>query len=443
MNRWTEGMRWAALAGAALLVSGGCARQDDAAGSATATQLAAGHPECPARDDSIIVFDSMRVRHAFGQSQLAGPTHNTPEYHDCQKLLAGTSDAYGPLVGVWAAYPLAARFDSLAGGDTVAVAELFNWGGPYPMLGIERYFNCLYLRRTGDTLVAEMVPVGLDDTGCLQSRSHLRPGTTLHVARQPLREDPPPVARWEWSRTGTQYIGIACGTGWCRVGPAGFQPDSVHLASELADVRQVPGSAPGARLRVAGWYDEQRLAPPAGAPTTATEMRAIIVPDERLGQYGYSDFEGRWARVAFVRFETGSGAAPNTHAARLEYGNKFGFATGDTTSVLWLCRGLGECPGLRRALGDSLLERLPAAYRGPRPVSQQEIANGASPTVPNLWWARITVGSGKPTYRPVIRCDHSAEGIPVPGTARWRWTLDDETVWVRCVNGCCEVKGAN
>ncbi len=443
MDRWMEGMRWAALAGAAALALGGCGKQEEAAAPAASTQqAAAARPECPARQDSIII-DSAHVRHAFPQGTLAGPTSNVPEYHDCQRLLEGNSGTYGPLVGVWAAYHVTARFSNLARDSTpVAVAELFNWDQAYGRLGIQQYFNCLYVRSSGGGLVAEMVPVGTDNTGCREARSHWGPGHPLRVNVEQLDDSAPPVARWEWSSTGVQYIGIACGPKkWCRIGPPeGFRRDSLHTESELADVPQAVASRPGRRLLVAGWYDEQRLAPPSGPPAAATDVRAIVVPHERLGQYVYADFENKWAPVAFVRFETGSGHAPIKHEVRVGYADKLGFATGDTTSVISLCRGLEECPRLRTVAADSLLQRLPAAYRHPTPVSAQEVANGASQTVPNVWWARITAGS-RVTYRPVIRCDHSSLRDTVPGTARWRWSLDDEKVWVRCVNGCCEVQG--
>ena len=40
-------------------------------------------------------------------------------------------------------------------------------------------------------------------------------------------------------------------------------------------------------------------------------------------------------------------------------------------------------------------------------------------------------------YRCVHRRIHSGEEIP--GAVRWRWKEDDETMWVRCPQGCCTV----
>ena len=58
-------------------------------------------------------------------------------------------------------------------------------------------------------------------------------------------------------------------------------------------------------------------------------------------------------------------------------------------------------------------------------------------TNPKTWWAVVVKPSKEVSYRCVYRTDHGT--IPVPGTARWRWVLNDETIWVRCANGCCQV----
>ena len=40
------------------------------------------------------------------------------------------------------------------------------------------------------------------------------------------------------------------------------------------------------------------------------------------------------------------------------------------------------------------------------------------------------------------RCDMDTADYWVPGTARWRWRVDDEGMWMRCRNGCCEIGDA-
>jgi hypothetical protein len=57
------------------------------------------------------------------------------------------------------------------------------------------------------------------------------------------------------------------------------------------------------------------------------------------------------------------------------------------------------------------------------------------------WWAKFEglPNSGRdPIYRRVARCPYNFQ---VAGTARWRWLPDDPGIWVRCIEGCCEVRG--
>ena len=60
-----------------------------------------------------------------------------------------------------------------------------------------------------------------------------------------------------------------------------------------------------------------------------------------------------------------------------------------------------------------------------------------------LWFAKIRPADAtKEEVHCVLRRDHSclrAKGVTIPGTARWRWVAKDETSWVRCMFGCCQV----
>jgi hypothetical protein len=63
--------------------------------------------------------------------------------------------------------------------------------------------------------------------------------------------------------------------------------------------------------------------------------------------------------------------------------------------------------------------------------------------VPDHWWVRIVSASQADTmYRCVTRRGHAGQlgGKTIPATARWRWLLDDETIWKECVEGCCQVE---
>jgi hypothetical protein len=62
------------------------------------------------------------------------------------------------------------------------------------------------------------------------------------------------------------------------------------------------------------------------------------------------------------------------------------------------------------------------------------------PSDGGTWWMRLTRGGAGPTvgYRCVTARAHPS-APKLPGTARWRWKVDDETTWVRCPQGCCSV----
>jgi hypothetical protein len=51
----------------------------------------------------------------------------------------------------------------------------------------------------------------------------------------------------------------------------------------------------------------------------------------------------------------------------------------------------------------------------------------------------IVSSTGKVSYRCVTRRTHA--GVDPPAAVRWRWKMDDETLWERCGTGCCEVEG--
>jgi len=64
------------------------------------------------------------------------------------------------------------------------------------------------------------------------------------------------------------------------------------------------------------------------------------------------------------------------------------------------------------------------------------------------WWAKTVSADGSISYGCVRRRDHSGElaalrnanpkvRYGIPGTARWKFLLNDESTWVSCPTGCC------
>jgi hypothetical protein len=383
-----------------------------------AREQSVGYPECPHYYDS-----TLRAIPA-----LSGPITNIPEFHDCQRFIQTDGKTYDSLYAIFAANDLKARFAALhpprpadkrqaagaGGGSAVAEAVAVVWsdGGTYVPLGLHPGFNCLlvYLSRdpTGKISIrAKMVPQppGEDCATMAGDPTHW-PGTDLEVWQRSgggFRDDDyPPVARWDWDADHNwQYVGLYCPGGWCEVGPKAFH------ASPL---RTFPVGGAHSRkekrvYEIKGWYDEQRLAfPSTGASSSPSDVLAWATPD--------SDLDSR-DDAAFV--------APNwVPAATLEFAKsfppfltKFGInATGTGPFKVSLCNGSQADCNVRPLVTPS-----PAC---------------PSPS----WWAKIEwQGAPGPVFRCVTRIPHT--GFVIPGTARWRWVPKDETVWMRCAQGCC------
>lgn len=339
-----------------------------------------------------------------------------PEFHDCQRLLIDAATSYGPLVGVFASNDLgAAQAASIAG--HLPVAELVNFDPvSYPPLGIKPNFNCLYMFRdsmAANGIRAIMVSVNLDEKACEKVYDPAMAGTELHVQpytpEDPLTwEDIPAVARWDWDpKSRRQYIGIRCDMQWCEVGASGFSPSEGHKHpfSEKKEKRT---------FWIKGWYDEQRLAVRVGNGLRPLQSVGTIVPDSALDDYSNTSFpKSRWvaaARVAVRPYHP-------TYQAKLGIGPVPDSDIPNKMNRLELCNAAwGDCAA---AAGDS----------PPQPTK-----NCTGATID--WWARMITPTGTTKYFCVIRTAHTHALV---GTARWRWLLQDETIWVRCAEGCCQV----
>jgi hypothetical protein len=366
-----------------------------------------GRPECPLDSVLLPVQDRQGSPVRYQRTvDMAGPVTDIPEFHDCQRLVLADGQTYDSLYAIFASNNL----DSLAeahgrsaqaGARATAytAATIYSWEGTYAPLHIRPRFNCLYLWRDGARWEAFMVQVGDRDTECRADRV---PGD---AGAQPLRvrvtmegafgaEEYPQVARWDWDpKRREHFIGIACGRAWCEVSSDGAvaSPASPAFATARHALRRVHG--------IKGWHDYQWLAErdpaaPASGPGSHRlrpfAIRAMVVPDTLLPTYVDATFAAP-TPVATVYLD----------ADHPEYRHKYNFAPGANAIAL-----------LRRPDG--------------------------------VWKARITTEGGVTQWRDVVRRDHTAHmaahHMHVPGTARWRWKARDETVWVRCAEGCCEVQ---
>jgi hypothetical protein len=333
---------------------------------------------------------------------LAGAITDVVGYHDCQRLVIDDGKSYGPLVAVFASARLGSLEGDLASAGTglaIAAAEIYSYDGPYDPLGIEPGFNCLYVWHA-ETWQAKMVPVGYDEGACLESLPFSDPrGKQLQVRvdreSDMAQSDYPPVAKWDWDAINmTQYIGLACGAAWCEIGEAGFQPSAPVAFANIASTRV---------SRVKGWFDEQALAVtgPDGL-LHPSAVRGVLFPTLDLAeQNDPAVFHARWVQVATAVLD---GPLP-------QYKEKLNYDAG--ANLIFLCNGTrAECI--------------------PSDASQPACTGEGS------WWGKIVSTTGEIRYSCVAYKDHA--GLDVPGTVRWRWMVDDETNWIRCPTGCCELK---
>jgi hypothetical protein len=313
----------------------------------------------------------------------------------------------------------------------VAVAEIYA-EGEYRPLGIEPWFNCLYLYRVGGRWEARMVPKGRTNVQCdripMSSPAAIPEGEDLEVIAASDTEfraesDYPAVARWDWDSTNArQYIGIKCGAAWCEVGARGLKP-SAPLPVSAGDPRGLR------RVRlIKGWYDQQLLADADPRHRDPTGIIGTIIPDTLLGQLDQPADFAIFTPAAEVVIVKGTGA---DDAALGRYAAKHGFAQSTLAAPnrILLCQGAGCTP-------------LPG--EGPINCAARQ------------WQARIiapVAAAGASVLKCVTRRNATdyyvaaplmgpgvAPTILVPGTARWRWKARDEGSWMRCNQGCCDTE---
>lgn len=399
--------------------------------------------ECPKEwtpylEDRGISFPDDRTQ------QLSGPSgfQDVPEFHDCQRFVQE------PRPGASRTYSDGA-FAIFAVGDSTAIGEIpqdrstlyqasADSGQARPAaqiyaphawtpLRIQQGLNCVFLFRVNDDQWEAFIRAdGSTDQGCHDPipLDTVRQYTPLQVLRE---SDPelgprayPLVARWTWYQDGqkTEYrMGVSCDDGWCEILPRQDNAQAAHSYAETAEYDS--GNLELRRVReVKAWYDEQILAESSSGVLVPSQILGTIIPDPRLGQYDSAAFAGHWLPAAQVALTPLGNPVENPYEAP----EKLNFSLTPGASVL---NTVSLCNGPWSTCRDAL----------PTPPDQEEpLACDSKDTTG--WWAELKPRSGNPVYRCVSRCPY---GILVPGTARWSWRSNDEGMWMRCVNGCCEV----
>jgi hypothetical protein len=427
--------RTLAVAAAVLAVatSGTSTRRPPAALEAAAR--AATLRECP-------LVDTVPGRHGewtVVEYELTRGKTDVPEYHDCQRLVNDDEQTFGPLAAVFAARDLddtlTFQADRTRAGLRIGHAAVLvrSIDGNYAPLGISQGFSCLYVWRDpvrDADWHAKLVPVGDAHGRCRQPLVVTpEPDPPLQVVRTTVPGftsdvSYPAVARWDWDAAAKhQYIGLKCGAGWCEVGQRGFTP-----SPSIADA--VGGSARGVRvLAVKGWYDQQRLAVMRDGRMVPGPVSAAVIPVPDLGRYMSRAEFATWRTVAYVAL---SGDAP-------VYAGKFNLHAPSPTASL-ARPGAFSPRAAASAPAPNGLNEIRLCYGRKGDCFRGGVAPPACGATIDAaaWWALVASAQGGPPKAFCIkRTDHA--GVTIPGTARWRWLWKDETIWERCLPGCCEL----
>ncbi len=414
-------------------------------------------PECPHYWDVSTIeaplFHHAELHSIQGDTLLSGPRAqtNVPEFNDCQQLVIGSGhDAqYTSLYAVFAHDSLDDPKHeiqlALESGKAFPMVEILSLGGTYPQLQLQDGFNCLFVYKEGDTWRARLVAFGSQEQDCHSPKrlDLVQDYPELSIKRTTPsmnRKDYPPVARWEWDvGSNTQVIGFMCLEGWCEVGELGHDPETgPDLTDKMNSIDALTGQPV---LRIKGWYDEQRLSPATRHRWKFWEYwgpRSVvgtIVPAPGLDLLDSPNFDRTWQPTAYVDLSEPSD----------EYGaaRRFVPMAGSRVTTISLCMedwGGSDPLPTGRGCPEISKEDRQAAKCGAERQAATNPSEAAAPTVTSTihWWARTDPAgdSPDPKYWCITR-RIAPPGVPVPGTARWRWLADDETSWHRCGGACC------
>jgi hypothetical protein len=398
-------------------------------------------PECPHDWD----FSKIQIKNKKNQlvplQTLNGPflsapqaQTNVPEFNDCQRLVLGKDRAaiYDSLYAVFAHDSLDDSLDittQLNSGAAFPMVEILSLGGTYSKLRLDPGLSCLFVfKKKNNEWHAKMVAFGSDEQDCHKVRPvrAIASYPELSITRTGLKlkwKELPGVARWEWDiKSNTQVIGFRCLEEWCEVGELGHPPETgPDLTSAMSGIPALAGKPV---LRVKGWYDEQRLSPteqdwwhPGAHPRPVV---GTIVPVPGLDQLDATSFTLTWTPIAYVNLSEPS----NEYYAAASFAP---ISAGKITTIS-LCM-------------EKWVDPLPTG-KGCKGITQQLREHATCDTEPGAsnihWWAQ-TIPADNPHLRfwCIVRRSPPG-GVPVPGTARWRWYAEgDETTWGRCGGACC------
>jgi hypothetical protein len=214
----------------------------------------------------------------------------------------------------------------------------------------------------------------------------------IYESTQTFRKrDIPATARWELDKTGKPYIGFKCDKKWCAVAPYPIDPSPTYE------------SATKNHQKIKGYYDEQILSLSDRVPTP---LHATLFPTEDLDD-DFDDFDAKKVVAKIVLRAVNGAAQQQVEDARKHYQTKW---------------GMSEIPRLNDTIYVRLFLR---NEHGPNSgTAYFEHAGSAAMGIPVH---RLKDGKPGTEYKLKIR-----------EIARWGYHATDESVWLRCGDGCCE-----
>ena len=360
--------------------------------------------------------------------RVTGGLEDVPELGDCQRFVTGTRSAprYDP--GVFAIF-VSRDLDTLSMGTA---ALIYAKDGEYDHLGIETGFNCLVMAeepRTGWT--AAMIPVRDRPEDC----SRAAPDQTNEKLR--VIEDPNPAvvgnvpaaarwafndAPWEAGRNPHQYIVIKCGATQCFVGTDAL-PKPPSLLGERQESREAS---------VLGLNDRQYLAErplPGGSVRTPVQpaLEGFLLPDADLATATHSRFEETWVPVADVYL----GARNPAYLAKANFDGPPGSLVKPTRVFTCIDKNSSSCPGMNKEWMNWACQDLDRRSGKKYRSMHLRFRRGGPAMVTDTLFRCVQY------YR--LSDELLSSGFQIPGSVRWRWLSEDETLWHRCADGCCKV----
>lgn len=359
-------------------------------------------PDTPLQTGEVQIYQNHDLLQAVSDfcTNLLWETCSRPEYTDDQAFMGANKETYGP-PSLIAPAPNLNNHQSDAAFQAGAVLVGFVYvvpsGTPLPStytdLKLNYGYNCLYLRHESGTFKAYVVPQAATCGAYTPNPAHQLNVQAISSAAFPGHPNIPPVARFHEGNkgpsAGVPFLGIKCGDKWCLVLP---QADNDVVSEWLP-----PHAGMHNERRtwvVYGWNDAQHLAVrnQGVGGLKRSNMRVSVVAVPNLGEITEADYAQGFQHVATVFWR---GSPTDKYANTWHYG-----------------RGHNEI--FIRKKPDQSWE---AEIRHTRYILG----------IP--WVTNVTTAT-------VHRRDH---GAPVPATARFLWTVNDEDLWIGCDDGCCRV----